>query len=102
MVVYEKCDPNKRKCKSPEVINEAISASYLVVFENKSMYKHQEQPGSDESISSSVHVKWYGMSSVIRQDFPKLIKVTNVFWEDLRLGIGVSFDQRTKTVYEAV
>ena len=40
MVVYEKCDPSKRKCKSPEVIEKALEYTYILLIENEMAYKH--------------------------------------------------------------
>ena len=40
MVVYELCDPKKRKCKSPEAIEQALQYTYMLVIENRETYKH--------------------------------------------------------------
>ena len=35
---------------------------------------------------------WYSISTVVRQDFPKKITVTDVNWDGWRLGVGNFFD----------
>ena len=40
MVVYEVCDPSKRKCKSPDEIQKALQYSYILLVENHMHYKH--------------------------------------------------------------
>ena len=40
MVVYEVCNPKKRKCKDPKIIEEAITASYILLIDNEQRYNH--------------------------------------------------------------
>ena len=40
IVVYETCDPQKRRCKSPEVIDEALEMAYVLTITNKQKFYH--------------------------------------------------------------
>ena len=40
MVVYEVCNPRKRKCKDPKIIEEAIKKSYIFLIDNEQRYNH--------------------------------------------------------------
>ena len=73
MVVYEKCDASKRKCKSPQEIYKALQFSYIFLVQNTMSYKHQEEPGSEQSFIKHANFKWYALSTDVRQDFPKMI-----------------------------
>ena len=66
MVVYEVCDPNKRKCKSQDEIHKALQYSYILLIENQMHYKHQEHPGSDKSFHQGAKFRWYALSTAMR------------------------------------
>lgn len=67
MVVFEVCDPTKRKkCKSPEVIRKALQFSYILLVENNEFYKHQETTGSEEMILHEANLKWFALSTDLK------------------------------------
>ena len=66
MVVYELCDPQIRKCKSKEEIDKTLRFAYIFIVSNSMNYKHQENPGSDQSIQKQASYTWYALSSVVR------------------------------------
>ena len=88
MVVYEKCNPEKRKCKSKEFIEKAIEGSYMLLVDNSEHYSHHAVPGSEEMIISESNQKWYALSTSIRLEWPKKITISNILWDSLRIGIG--------------
>ena len=62
MVTFELCDSSKRTCKPWEVIEEALSFSYILLVENQQSYKHQFPPTSDKMIQKDAEISWYALN----------------------------------------
>ena len=71
-----------------------------MIVDNRQLYKHQEKSGSEESFASFMTTKWYAMSDIVRQDFPKKIKITDIKWDSLRIGVG-SFNILTRQIFQS-
>ena len=87
MAVYEVCNSTKRKCKSPETIENALKGSYMLVIDNSQDFIHYEEPGGAKMIRSLSYQKWYALSTNTRLDFPKKITISDIVWDSWRTGI---------------
>ena len=96
MVTFQICDPDNpentgaTKCKSKEKIDEALTASYILLIENVERYKHQNSPTSGKMFKRETTISWYALSLSIRVDFLKKIIVREVKYNYSNLGLGFS------------
>ena len=51
-------------------------------------------------IEREATIKWFALSTEVRQDFPKRIKISEVEWDTWRLGLGVDDNIETRTLFE--
>ena len=69
MVVFERCDPGQRICKSDEEINEWMSFKYLVVIDNEQKFDLMSiSEFEKQRISVNSNIIWHSMTMDYRQD----------------------------------
>ena len=81
MVVFEVCNPDERKCQSPEVIKNVLKGSYMLLTDNSQNYIHYEKPGSEGMIRGFSYQKWYAFSTIVRLDNPRKVMITDIIWD---------------------
>ena len=71
MVVFEKCDSEKRSCASEGEIAKWMMGRYIITLENQR--KFVEHQFDDERFMSSAEIKWYPLNSDSRNEFVNII-----------------------------
>ena len=85
MIVFERCNTSLRTCKADDVIEKWLEFNYLVLLENKKVFK---QDGfNDDKIRKESHIVWYALTpSASRTDY-----VRKILLADLELSDSVLF-----------
>ena len=87
MVVFEKCDPEKRTtCKSEEEITAWLEFKYIILLENsKQFVSHLFET---DRIAESGWIRWFPVSNQARTDYVKIINRSELNLNDYRVNIG--------------
>ena len=72
MVVLEKCNPEKRECKTDEEITEYLKFSYIIVLHNNQDYSNPIDNPSERVMEESF-IKWLPINAKDREDLPVMI-----------------------------
>ena len=92
MIVFEKCDENKRTCKTPTQQAEFLEGKYILTLDNIKRFIQQE---FDEArIEASSVVKWQPISNNIRTDTVILIQRLDINMNDYRFNVGSLFHDK--------
>ena len=79
MLVFEKCDPEKRRCKSEQEIDEWLEFKYIMVIENtKTFIPHLFD---EKSIKKVSRLKFYPIAT-IRTDIVQMITRSLIILND--------------------
>ena len=97
MIVFDKCDPTKRTCKSEAEIIEFLEFKYIIYMDNEIHYKHQNDHSLGEHIEKYSNFQFLSVSSTVRTDNLKLITISDVEYSEDRVGLG--FDMITHRVF---
>ena len=86
MIVFEKCDPKKQKCKSEHQITEWLKNKYILTLTNtKSFIQHEF---NDKRIAKRASLKWWALSEKQRIDQVRMISRTKINLNDYQWDIG--------------
>ena len=75
MIVFDKCDHTKRKCKNETEIAKFLEFKYTIYIENQVKYKHQNDHSSGQHIDKHSYFKFLAISTQVRSDTPKLVTI---------------------------
>lgn len=75
MIVFDKCDHTKRKCKNETEIAKFLEFKYIIYIENQVKYKHQNDHSSGQHIDKHSYFKFLAISTQVRSDTPKLVTI---------------------------
>ena len=90
MVVFEKCDPSERTCKSEEAYVEWMKGKYILTLQNEVKFQSHVFDTKDRLISES-STQWYNLSSVLRLDYVNMVQRSELELSDVVYGIGGLF-----------
>lgn len=76
MVVFEKCDPEKRQCADKTTIDEWMKFKYIITVENEENYLQTNPVGERRQQFS--RFKWHGLSSEQRLEKVKLVTLVDI------------------------
>ena len=62
-IVFQKCDPKWRKCKSEAEIEAFLSGKSILYFDNEMHYKHQNDHSSEGHIDKFSKHNWINIST---------------------------------------
>ena len=62
MVVFEICDPDKRKCKTEAEISELLKFKYIQIVKNNMNYNHEEDHNKSEHLEKFSITSWHPLS----------------------------------------
>ena len=86
MIVFEKCDPDVRTCKSQEVINEWVEYKYLVTFQNtKNFIQHEF---FEKRINAKSQFVWQTLSPTSRLDHVRTATRKSLNLHDYQYNFG--------------
>lgn len=72
MVIFEKCDPSVRTCKSEQEIEEWMKFKYIFTLENEK--KFQTHVFDDEErVLQAAHTNWYSLTHQFRMEYVKTV-----------------------------
>jgi len=105
MIVFEKCDPQKRaleglKCKSAAEIDEWLEFKYFLVLENGRQFVQHKF--GEERIDESSQLSWYPISTTTRTDVVRMITRNDMQLKDSPFSFGTSTDQEEGYAIEQV
>ena len=85
-IVFDRCDPEARKCKSKEEIDSWLEFKYLVVLQNEEKYYNEKD--IDERLKQHAIISQHAISTV-RSDWPRLVSLTEIEYSNIPWGIGI-------------
>ena len=86
MVVFERCDSDKRKCKSEEEFQEWLLDKYLFTYENDK--KFISYKFGEDRIDRTAKRHWHTLSPVSRVEHVKMIYRSDLVLNDSIFSIG--------------
>ena len=90
MVVFEKCDPSKRTCKSEDAYVEWTKGKYILTLQNEVKFQSHVFDTKDRLISQS-STQWYSISSLLRLEYINMVQRSELEMMDVVYGIGGLF-----------
>lgn len=94
MIVFQRCgveveEGENHACATDSQIDQTIEGSYILLIENYEAYDHNVNPSWGDVISKKTHIYWYTLSSVVAQDYQKLISFTSVEYNKQNIGLNL-------------
>ena len=81
-----------------ENLEDDLVYSYLMLYENQEIFKHQESPLSGNSIVRKLKFNWFPISTQLRTDSVKKVTATDIQQSYYRFGFG--FSTQKETIYQ--
>lgn len=89
MAVFVKCDPEKRKCKTRQEIDDWLKFKYLVVLQNES-YVFEAIEDVDKRLTEYSTISQHPIDFNVRSDWPRMVYRTENTFDAVPYGFGTS------------